>query len=79
MLTKYIQAAMRHAEYKPLEDGSTFGEIPVVPGVWANADTADECREELQDVLEGWLLLAIADHDPLPAIDDITLTIEEAA
>ncbi len=79
MLTKYIQAAMHHATYKLLDDGSIFGEIPVVPGVWADADTLETCREELQEVLEGWLMLAIADHDPLPVVDDIVLTIEEAA
>ena len=79
MLTKYLQAAMHPAKYKLLDDGSIFGEIPVVSGVWADADTLEACREELQEVLEGWLMLAIADHDPLPVIDDITLTIEEAA
>ncbi len=79
MLTKYIHAAMHHATYKLLDDGSIFGEIPVVPGVWADADTLESCREELQEVLEGWLMLAIADHDSLPVIDDIALTIEEAA
>ncbi len=75
MLTKYIQAAMHHATYKILEDGSIFGEIPVVPGVWADADTLEARREELQEVLEDWLLLSIADHDPLPVIDDVALII----
>ncbi len=79
MLTKYIQAAMHHATYKILEDGSIFGEIPVVPGVWADADTLEARREELQEVLEDWLLLSIADHDPLPVIDDIALIIEATA
>jgi len=79
MLTKYIQAAMHHAKYKILDDGLIFGEIPIVPSVWADADTLEACREELQEVLEGWLVLAIADHDPLPVIDEVVLTIEEAA
>ncbi len=79
MLTKYIDAAMHHAQYKLLEDGTFFGEIPVTPGVWANADTLEACRDELQEVLEDWLMLSIADHDPLPEIDGITLSIEAAA
>ncbi len=79
MLTKYIQASMHRATYKILEDGSIFGEIPVVPGVWADADTLEARREELQEVLEDWLLLSIADHDPLPVIDDVALIIEATA
>lgn len=79
MLTKYIQAAMSHATYKLFEDGSFWGEIPLVPGVWANASTLEACREELQDVLEDWLLASIADHDPVPVVDGIDLNAREAA
>jgi predicted RNase H-like HicB family nuclease len=79
MLTKYIQAAMRHATYETLDDASIFGEIAVVPGVWADAQTLELCREELQEVLEDWLMLTIADHDPIPVIDDIALRIETAS
>ena len=56
MLAKYIQAAMHHAQYEMLEDGTFFGEIPVTPGVWSNAEALEACREELQEVLEDWLL-----------------------
>ena len=49
MLTDYITASMRRAKYKILtDDGSYFGEIPGLQGVWANADTLEECRDELQ-------------------------------
>jgi predicted RNase H-like HicB family nuclease len=78
MLTKYIQAAMRHAIYETLDDGSIFGEIPVVPDIWADAQTLEMCRDELQEVLEGWLVLTIADHDPIPVIDGIALRIDAA-
>ncbi len=80
MLTKYIQAAMHHAHYEILpDDGSVYGEITILQGVWANADTVETCRDELQEVLEDWLLLKIADHDALPTVDGISLTIAEAA
>jgi len=42
MLTDYIRAAMRQARYRiRLEDGTYFGEIPGIAGVWANADSLD--------------------------------------
>jgi len=57
MLTEYLQAAMRRAKYQILpDDGSFYGEIPDFQGVYANAGTLESCREELQEVLEGWVL-----------------------
>jgi predicted RNase H-like HicB family nuclease len=53
MLTKYICAAMHKATYEILSDGSFYGEIPGFQGVYANEDTRETCREQLQEVLEG--------------------------
>ena len=57
MLSKYIQAALRHAKYEILaDDGTYFGEIPDCNGVYANSGTLEKCREELREVLEEWVL-----------------------
>ncbi len=80
MLTKYIRAAMGKARYEILsDDGSFYGEIDGFNGVYANADTLEECRDELKEVLEEWILLRISLHLPLPAVDGIELTIKEVA
>ena len=80
MLTSYIRAAMRQARYEINEDdGSFYGEIPAIPGVWANGTTLEACREELEGVLEGWLLLSVADHSPIPEIDGKRVEIREVA
>lgn len=55
--TKYTDAAMRTAKYKKLsDDGSYFGEIPGLQGVWSNADTLEDCKDELQSGLEDWIV-----------------------
>ena len=75
MLLDYIQAAMKRARYEILPDDRTFyGHIPECQGVWANAATLEECREELQSVLEDWILVKLrhADAD-LPVIEGINL------
>jgi len=59
MLTKYIHEAMRLARYKILDDGTYYGDIPGFRGVLANAVTLGECREELQETLEDWILLGV--------------------
>lgn len=80
MLTKYIQTAMHHARFEILpEDGSFYGEIPECNGVFANADTLETCREQLEEVLEGWILLRVHRNLPLPVIGDAELVIREVA
>ena len=73
MLTAYIQAAMKHARYEILEDQSFYGEIAGFQGVYANADTLEKCREELQSVLEGWIILGLRIDHRLPEVDGLRL------
>ena len=79
MLFEYIQKALRKAEYKLLDNGTWFAEIPGFEGVWANGQTVEECRMELQEVLEEWLVLKIRDRDPIPEIEGAEIRIKEAA
>jgi len=78
MLTHYIQAAMHRAKYEILpDDGTFYGEIPGFDGVYANAVTLEACREELEEVLEEWILFRVSRNLPLPAVDGIELTIKQ--
>lgn len=80
MLTDYLKAAMRKARYEILpDDASYYGEIPGFDGVYANAATLEQCREELAEVLEEWLLFRISRNLPLPVVDGIELKITEVA
>lgn len=78
MLTEYIRAAMHRARYEILKDDGTFyGEIPGLDGVYANADTLEACREELEEVLEEWILFRVSRNLTLPIVEGIELTIKE--
>ena len=66
MLTEFIAKKLKEARYKLLKDGIYFGEIPSLKGVWANARNLEDCRKELQEVLEDWLLLQIRDGGRVP-------------
>jgi predicted RNase H-like HicB family nuclease len=80
MLTNYIRAAMHQARYEILlDDGTFYGEIPGFNGVYANADTLEACREELEEVLEEWILFRVSRQLPLPVVEGIELTIREVA
>jgi predicted RNase H-like HicB family nuclease len=73
MLTEYIRAAMRKAHYEIMEGGRIFGTIPPCPGVWADAGTVEECRDELQSVLEDWIFIRVRHGDPFEPIDGVDL------
>lgn len=67
MLSNYLQAAMRHAKYEILsDDGSYYGEIPGFSGVLANSTNLEDCREQLEEVLEEWVFFRVSRGLPLP-------------
>lgn len=80
MLTAYIKAALRKAKYEILIDDKTlYGEIPGFDGVWANAATLEACRDELEEVMEEWILFRISRNLPLPIVDGLELKVKEVA
>ncbi|MFY9461690.1 MAG: type II toxin-antitoxin system HicB family antitoxin [Candidatus Sungiibacteriota bacterium] len=63
---------MKQARYKLLKDGSYFGEIAGLRGVWANAKNLEDCREELRSALEDWMLFKLKDGDIIPGLRTAT-------
>jgi predicted RNase H-like HicB family nuclease len=47
--------------------------------VYANAKTLEDCREQLREVLEEWVLFRVHRNLPLPVIDVIELSIKKVA
>jgi predicted RNase H-like HicB family nuclease len=80
MLTDYIRAALRRAKYEILsDDGSYYGEIPDFEGVYSNAPNLEDCRTELEEVLEEWIFLRVSNNLKLPVLDGIELVIKKVA
>lgn len=69
MLSEFILKKLKEARYKLLKDGSYFGEISGLKGVWANANNLEDCRKELQEVLEDWLLLKVRERENIPGFN----------
>lgn len=80
MLTRYIDAAMRHIEIEENEEGDLYpdqrfiGTIPPCQGVIGIGSTREECRHDTQESLEGWIILGLQLNEALPVIDGINLT-----
>ena len=69
MLSEFIIKKLKNARYKILGDGSYFGAIPGLKGVWANANDLERCREELKEVLEDWLFLKVRDRERISGFE----------
>ncbi|CAA9576615.1 MAG: hypothetical protein AVDCRST_MAG18-2625 [uncultured Thermomicrobiales bacterium] len=79
MLSAYIRATMARTTYKELdESGRYFFEIPELQGVWADADTIETGRAELQEVLEDWIALGLSMHQDFPILDGIDINLKHA-
>jgi len=75
MLANYIDQALEQAVYEIIEDEGTFwGEIPGLQGVWARHVTLEGCRRELREALSDWLALRLRLGLPIPILADIDLS-----
>jgi len=74
MLTEYIEEALKRAHYEIINDEEPYyGEIKDIPGVWATGKTLEECRSNLREVVEGWILLSIKKGLPVPKLGDFEI------
>ena len=69
MITEYIEAALSKAKYEMIEDEEPYyGEVPELEGVWATGKTLEECRKNLVEVIDGWILVRLREGLPIPPI-----------
>ena len=69
MLLEYVQEALKHAKYEIINNDSPYyGEVPELKGVWATDQTLEECRQNLADVVDGWLVVRLKKGLDIPLI-----------
>ena len=74
MILEYIEKALSHAWYEIIEDKTPYyREVPELAGVWATGLTLEECRKNLVDVIEGWIIVRLRRGLPIPPIDNCTI------
>ena len=60
MIVEYIEAALGKAKYDIIRDEEPYyGEVPGLKGIWATGKTLEECRKNLSEVIEGWIIVRI--------------------
>ena len=67
MFQEFLTSYLKKAKYELIEKGKIFyGEIPELKGVWATGKTLEECRKNLLETLEGWVILRLRKNLPIP-------------
>ena len=73
MFSEYIQAALDRAEYDTLEHGSFVATVTGLQGVIAVGNSFEECRKDLIEVIEEWIVARIQWGYPIPSIAGHTI------
>ncbi len=70
-LSQYLDAAMKMAEYNRDEGGTVVAQVPGLDGFYAQGETFEEARQNLREVIEGNILLALQLGWEIPPIEGI--------
>jgi predicted RNase H-like HicB family nuclease len=67
MLIQYIHAALERAQYEIIDDEEPYyGEVPELEGVWATGKNLEECRRNLEEVIDEWIAFRLRNRLHLP-------------
>ena len=67
MFQEFLYSQMNRANYEIIDNGKQYyGELSHLRGVWAVGKSLEECRQNLLETLEGWVLLRLKKGFPIP-------------
>lgn len=71
---------MERAHYEIIDDEQPYyGEVTELPGVWASGKSLEECRKNLAEVIEGWILLRLSRGMTISPLGEIWVDIPKEA
>lgn len=73
MLSKYVEASLQKAEYQKDENNAVIAKVPGASGFFAQGNTFEEARANLQDVIEGNVMLALQLGLEIPRIEGVEI------
>jgi len=78
MITAYLDKALARARYEVLEDGTFCATVPGLRGVVALGRGVEECRRQLAEVVEEWILVRVARELDVPKLGGIAIKVRRA-
>lgn len=66
-IMSYIETMLRQANYEFDEQTKSWcASVDALPGAYAQADTVEDVRAELAEVIEEYVLVSLQEGHPLP-------------
>jgi predicted RNase H-like HicB family nuclease len=72
-LSAYIEQALKMAEYERDENGVVVASVPNISGFFSQGENFEEARHNLQDAIEGNLLVALQLGFEIPQIAGVEM------
>ncbi len=73
-INSYIENLLRKANYEyDKKTNSWCASVDALPGAYAQADSVEEVRERLAEVIEDYIIVSLREHHPLPKFKKLTL------
>jgi predicted RNase H-like HicB family nuclease len=77
-MAQYVQAALKQAHYEVDEDGIVIAAVRGASGFFAQGENFEDARENLSDVIEGNVLLALQLGLPFPSMTAVIIEVQDA-
>lgn len=73
-INNYIENLLKKAKYEYDEATDSWcAKVSRLPGAYAQADSVEEVREQLAEVIEDYILVSIYEKKPLPGFKKLSL------
>ena len=79
MITRYIDQALRRAHYKLVDGGLYCATVPGLRGVVATGPTLEDCRDQLAEVVEEWILVRVVRGLSVPRLGGVSVEVRQAS
>jgi predicted RNase H-like HicB family nuclease len=76
-LSRYVEEALKRAEYAQDEDGLVVAAVPRASGFYAQGEHVEEARANLRDVIETNVVLALQLGFDIPRIPGVAIQEQE--
>jgi predicted RNase H-like HicB family nuclease len=79
VITNYINEALHRARYAVVDDGVFCATVPGLPGVIATAKSLEDCRDQLAEVVEEWVLVRVSGGLSVPRLGAARVQVRRAS
>lgn len=79
MISRYLAEALRRARYVALPGSGYAATVRGLRGVVAHARSLEECRAQLAEVVEEWVLVRVARGLLIPRLGKVSIRVRRAS